>query len=198
MKKVLLHICCGPCAIFPLELLRRDGFYVEGFFYNPNVQPLEEYEKRKEVMRMVRDVLRIDVHIGEYEQALYQEGTKEASDKNARCGACFQLRLSKAFQFATRNSFDYFTTSLLGSPYQDQGLIRQAGKTFSRDAATQFLFYDFRHGFRQAHAKARELDFYLQSYCGCLASKEERKREVVQKAPHNQKQEGSIRTKVGR
>lgn len=177
MKKVLLHICCGPCAIFPLEYLAQQGFLVEGFFYNPNIQPLEEYKKRKDVMQAVEDILDVTVHTEGYEEALYRDTIKDAPDKHSRCRACFRLRLTKAHQYARAYGFDYFTSTLLVSPYQDQHLLRSIGDEVTKGSKVRFLFYDFRPGFRKAHARARELQFYSQKYCGCLASKEERSQE---------------------
>lgn len=181
MKKVLLHICCGPCVIFPLEVLNANGFLVEGFFYNPNIQPADEYRKRKDVMRAAQDIFGITVHMGDYEEAFYRDAVKGAHDAYARCSGCFDLRLTKTFQYAEANDFDYFTTTLLVSPYQDQQLINAIGVRIAKDSSVQFLFDDFRPGFRKAHTRARELGLYSQKYCGCLASLEERKQEKAQK-----------------
>ena len=125
-------------------------------------------------MRLVEDILDITVHTGGYEEALYREAVEGACDKRSRCGACFRLRLTKTHQHAESLGFDYFTSTLLVSPYQDQQLLRQIGEEISKDSSAQFLFHDFRPGFRAAHTRARTLGFYSQKYCGCLASLEER------------------------
>lgn len=132
-------------------------------------------------MRPVEDALGITVHAGNYDEALYREAVKETCDKHSRCGACFRLRLTKTHQYAESLGFDYFTSTLLVSPYQDQELIKQIGEDISCGESAQFLFYDFRPGFRQAHTQARELGFYSQKYCGCLASQEERNQEITRR-----------------
>ena len=185
MKKVLLHICCGPCTIFPLEVLTKDGYISEGLFYNPNIQPLAEYLKRKEVISDLENKFNLKVHIGDYEEELYLESIKGAADKYSRCKSCFRLRLKKTQEFAQKNGFDYFTTTLLVSPYQDQQSIKEIGQDLSKDSKAKFLFYDFRSGFRSAHQKARELNFYTQKYCGCLASLEERNQQIQKKKNKN-------------
>jgi len=110
-------------------------------------------------------------------QYLKPDYTQTAKDKTARCKSCFKLRLEKAHYFALENKFDFFTTTLLVSPYQDQDVIEEIGNQISSGTKTQFLFCDFRLGFRQTHAKAKELNLYCQKYCGCLASLKERNKE---------------------
>lgn len=171
---MLLHICCGPCSIYPFEALAKEGFGVEGLFYNPNIQPEEEYLKRKEAVKSFEKIFNIKIHFGNYQQKDYFDNIKCPQDKNSRCRSCFKLRLKETHRFAQDNHFDYFTSTLLVSPYQDQKVINDIGKEISLNSSVQFLFYDFRPGFRQAHNKARELNLYCQKYCGCLFSLQER------------------------
>jgi predicted adenine nucleotide alpha hydrolase (AANH) superfamily ATPase len=171
---VLLHICCGPCAIYPFANLTKAGFIVEGFFYNPNIQPDSEYSQRREAVEKFKDEFGVKVHFGEYDEHVYLERVQAAKDKTSRCRECFNLRLERTFLFALNNEFDLFTTTLLVSPYQDQQEIKSIAQKVSQGSQTQFLFCDFRPGFREAHAKARELNLYCQKYCGCLKSLEER------------------------
>jgi len=181
VKKVLLHICCGPCGIFPYEALAGEGFFVKGFFYNPNIQPCEEYQKRLEAIGTLERHCGIEVERCGYEEEAYRDAVSGSLEKKDRCGRCFELRLKKAFAYAQDNGFDYVTTTLLVSPYQDQQLIGQIGERLSANAPVKFLFRDFRPGFRQAHRTAREKGFYLQNYCGCLASLKERQEEKGKK-----------------
>jgi len=181
MKSLLLHICCAPCAIYPFEDLAKAGFKVEGFFYNPNIQPVSEYLKRKKSAEVLENVLNIRIHYGEYEENAYTESIKLTPDKPERCRNCFKLRLEQTRRFAAENKFDLFTTTLLVSPYQDQEMIKEIGDDLSKDSPAKFLFSDFRPGFRQAHNKVRELNLYCQKYCGCLFSLEERQKEKESK-----------------
>lgn len=177
MKSLLLHICCAPCAIHPFESLTKAGFSVEGFFYNPNIQPISEYLKRKKSVEDLGNIFNIKLHYGEYEEGRYCDYIKSTQDKPLRCKNCFKLRLDQTHRFARENKFDFFTTTLLVSPYQDQDLIKGIGDEISRESTAKFLFSDFRPGFRQAHNKAKGLNFYCQNYCGCLHSLKERQEE---------------------
>ncbi|MFC1709513.1 epoxyqueuosine reductase QueH [Candidatus Omnitrophota bacterium] len=174
MKRVLLHICCAPCAIYPFESLTQAGFMVEGYFYNPNIQPHSEYSKRRDSVVDFRNKFGAKVHFDSYDEHVYLDCVKAGQDSASRCRSCFNLRLEQTHLFALNNKFDLFTTTLLVSPYQDQQAIKSIGQEMSQGSNTQFLFRDFRPGFREAHAKAKELDLYCQKYCGCLASLEER------------------------
>lgn len=177
MKRVLLHICCGPCAIYPFENLTKKGFRVEGFFYNPNIQPPSEYSRRREAVEEFRDKFGAKVHFGDYQELVYLDRIRSTQGKASRCNSCFNLRLEQAHRFALENKFDFFTTTLLVSPYQDQQIIKELGYRISKGTSAKFLFCDFRPGFREAHAKAKELNLYCQKYCGCLSSLEERCKE---------------------
>jgi predicted adenine nucleotide alpha hydrolase (AANH) superfamily ATPase len=181
MKSLLLHICCAPCAIYPYENLTNAGFKVEGFFYNPNIQPETEYLKRKKATQDLERFFNIKVHYADYDEKCYLDYIKHSPDRPLRCKNCFRLRLEQAHKFAQENKFDFFTTTLLVSPYQDQNLIKELGEDISKDSGTKFLFSDFRQGFRQAHNKARELNLYCQNYCGCLSSLKEKEEEKKQR-----------------
>ena len=176
-----MHICCAPCAIYPYENLTERGFKVEGFFYNPNIQPQAEYLKRKNAAGQLESVLGIKINYAEYDENQYLDCIKLTPDRPLRCKNCFEFRLQKTHKFANENNFDFFTTTLLVSPYQDQDLIKQLGEEISKESETKFLFSDFRPGFSEAHNKAKELNFYCQNYCGCLYSLKEREEEKRQR-----------------
>ncbi len=177
MKSLLLHICCAPCAIYPFKNLTKTGYRVEGFFYNPNIQPKAEYLKRKEAAGDLEKSFGIKIHYADYQSSRYTDYIKSTPDRPLRCKNCFRLRLEEAHRFARENGFDFFTTTLLVSPYQDQDLIKEIGEDISKESDVKFLFSDFRPGFRQAHNKAKELNLYCQKYCGCLYSLKEREDE---------------------
>ena len=182
MKKVLLHICCGPCAIYPWRVLEKQNFLVEGLFYNPNIEPYSEYNNRKSALDKLQRNLNLTLHYGDYEEDLYHKATKDIrSNKSERCRSCFRLRLEKTCDFASDKGFDYFTTTLLVSPYQDQEAIRDIGNRVCENKKSKFWFYDFREGFRQTQEKAKELNMYRQRYCGCLYSLEERNNQIKSK-----------------
>lgn len=172
--KILLHICCAPCAVAPVEELRKEGHKVEGFFYNPNIHPYSEYLKRKvEVERYSKEV-GLTVHYSDYDiEDYFQHIVYNEALKN-RCPVCWWLRLEKTAKFAKPNGFDSFTTTLLASPYQDQDVIKEISLDMAKRLELDFYYKDFRPYFREAHAKARSKGMYCQNYCGCVFSERER------------------------
>jgi len=171
---ILLHICCAPCAIHPVEELKRQKHAVAGYFYNPNIHPCAEYVKRRdEVKRYAKDtpltVVYADYDIENYFQRIvYNEAPKD------RCPVCWWTRIEAAAKFAKENGFDAFTTTLLGSPYQDHGVIRKLGEDVASSAEITFHYEDYRAGFRAAHERAKAQGLYCQNYCGCIFSERER------------------------
>ena len=166
--KLLLHMCCAPCSVYPLEVLRGEGMEPEGFFYNPNIHPAEEHARRMENVKIFSELKGLKVNYFEdFDQARWEgfDGP-EAS----RCAMCYDLRLERAAAFAAGNGFDAFTTSLLVSPYQKHELIKAAGEKYAVLHGIGFYYRDFRPGFRQGQQGAKELGLYRQKYCGCIRS----------------------------
>lgn len=172
--KLLLHICCAPCLIYPLERLREKDFVVNGLFYNPNIYPLSEYEKRKQA---VEDFGRIDSTViiySEYNPKEFFEAVNFKNDKPQRCSICWLLRLKKTAQVAKEKDFNSFSTTLLVSPYQDQTLLKNLGNDVAREIGIDFYYEDFRPGFKKAHNEAKVKGIYCQKYCGCIYSEVEK------------------------
>ncbi|MDD4909813.1 MAG: epoxyqueuosine reductase QueH [Candidatus Omnitrophica bacterium] len=176
--KLLLHICCAPCAIYPLEVLRNKGFEVEGLFYNPNIHPEEEFIKRQEAVKEYSRSSGLDAAYPRYSPDDFFAGLGGRKDSPARCRLCWRLRLRKAAEYAAGKQFHYFTSTLLVSPYQDIEAIREIGEAAAAENNVKFAGEDFRPGFRQAHREAKENGLYCQKYCGCIYSLEERNERV--------------------
>ncbi len=172
--KLLLHICCGPCLIYPLKALKEKGFEVEGFFYNPNIHGFIEYNNRKKAVEEISRIKNLDTIYGEYDLENYFKAVVNNEEKEKRCPICWRMRLVKAALFAKENNFEYFTTTLLVSPYQDIELIKNIGEDIAKNQKIKFYFEDFRAGFRTAHEEARTRNIYCQRYCGCIYSEKER------------------------
>lgn len=172
--KVLLHICCGPCAIYCVNTLREKGHSVEGFFYNPNIHPMAEYDKRRESVLVLSEKLNLPIHFHrEYKfEDFFRKVTFHEEDK--RCWICWQLRLKHTAEFASRNGYDAFTTTLLISPYQDQDKIRDIAAKLAEKYKVDFYYENFRKGFRESHTLSRQMGLYHQKYCGCIYSERER------------------------
>ena len=172
--KILLHVCCAPCMIYPLEVLRGKGYEVSGVFYNPNIHPFAEYNSRKSAVEAYAKTSDIDVSFPEYRPREYFRITHLNEEAPKRCELCWTMRLSHTAKSAKEKGFEYFTSTLLVSPYQDQELLKRIGEDVSRTEGVGFYYEDFRPGFRKAHDQAHELGIYCQRYCGCIYSEMER------------------------
>jgi predicted adenine nucleotide alpha hydrolase (AANH) superfamily ATPase len=170
--KILLHTCCAPCMTYPLEVLSEHGYEVVPYFYNPNIHPFREYEKR---YLAVLDYCRgqgVDLRVGPYEM---EQFLLEVSPRvDSRCELCFRMRLSRAAEQARILGIGEFTSTLLVSPYQDQRLVRAAGEAAAIEHGVIFVFEDMREGYQETVSRSRELGIYRQSYCGCVYSEKER------------------------
>jgi hypothetical protein len=170
MMKLLLHTCCAPCLIYPLKRLRGQGFEVSGFFYNPNVHPLSEYQSRKQAVADFSKSIAVAIDYPEYhpEEFFQAVNLKEAPPE--RCALCWSLRLKATAQAAKEKGCDYFSTTLLVSPYQDQELLKKIGNDIAAGEEIGFYYEDFRPGFRKAHEEVKAKGIYCQKYCGCIYS----------------------------
>lgn len=172
--KLLLHICCGPCLLYPLENLREKGFEVKGIFYNPNIHGVNEYNNRKKAVEEVSRYKDINIFYAEYDLENYFRAVVNNEEKNKRCPICWKMRLEKSALFARDNNFEYFTTTLLVSPYQDIAMLKKLGEEIAEKYKIKFYDEDFRPGFKKAHDEAKQMNIYCQKHCGCIYSEIER------------------------
>ena len=171
--KVLLHICCAPCANRPLAQLQDQGHDVTGFWFNPNIHPFTEYRSRRNTVRSYLEEIGTPL-IEQNDYALRPFVRAVADDIANRCVKCYEIRLRQAAAIAKEQGFEAFTSSLFISPYQKHELMRDVAYQAAEDFGVQFLYEDFRPLFREGQAFARERGFYMQKYCGCVFSEEER------------------------
>lgn len=173
MDKLLLHTCCAPCSVYCVDTLRGQGIEPVSFWFNPNIHPYQEYKARRDTLVEyaasigMELLLREDYGLRDFVRAV-------AADIDRRCGYCYRTRLEETAKFAAAHGFSQFSTTLLISPYQDHDLLRSLGGEIGEKYGVAFLYRDFRPGFRAGQAKARELGLYMQKYCGCVFSEEER------------------------
>ena len=179
-KKILVHSCCGPCSTYVYKSLHEEGFNITGFFYNPNIHGVKEYKKRQRSMKKFAKIIKKRVIFPEYDiknyfEAIldYERGHHRAieRDKKRRCSVCFSMRLKKTAEIAKKKKQDYFTTTLLVSPYQDQSLLWQIGSEIGSEVGIDFYFRDFRKGYLASRHLAKVNHLYQQNYCGCVYSK---------------------------
>lgn len=169
--RLLLHACCGPCLIEPLEALAAEAAHVTIVFANSNIHPAEEYERRRDTLRAYADKLGVDVVELDYDPAEWQAVVGPLAESGAaRCRACYALRLGHAAAYAVQNGYDALATTLTVSPYQDVSAIREEGERAAREAGVRYVHRDFRERYPEATRRSRELGMYRQNYCGCALS----------------------------
>ncbi len=170
-RRLLLHICCGPCSTYTIERLRDLRFELSGFWYNPNIHPFAEHERRRDCVEAYAANMDLPmVWYPDYEMPVYFRAVAGHEALGERCAICYQLRLERTAQVARERSFDAFTTTLLISPYQQQASIRSLGDELAAQYGLQFYFENFRHGWSARGRMAREHEMYQQRYCGCVYS----------------------------
>ena len=169
----LLHICCAPCANACIDSLRQEGNEVTGFWYNPNIHPFTEYRARRNCLREYAKAIGLPL-LEKDEYALRPFVREVAQDLENRCVKCYEMRLFETARVAKEQGFDSFTASLFISPYQNHDLMLDVANRAAEEYGIEFLCRDFRPLFKAGQEKARELGFYMQKYCGCVFSEEER------------------------
>jgi len=171
--RVLVHICCANCLIYPLKVLREEGDEVMGFFYNPNIHPYQEYQRRLQTVKEYEKQAGIKViYRDEYDLEEFLRGV--AFREEERCRFCHHLRLEATAQVAKKGKFDAFTSTLLHSKHQNHELIREMGEAAGAKHGVTFLYRDFREGWREGIEESKALGLYRQNYCGCIYSEKER------------------------
>lgn len=172
--KLLLHTCCAPCSVYCIDTLRNEEIEPTCFWYNPNIHPYMEYKSRRDTLIEYTKSINVNLIIEE-NYGLKEFCKNVIGDLENRCANyCYRERLEKTAIYAKENGYTAFSTTLLISPYQNHELLKQIGEELSEKYGIEFLYRDFRPGFREGQNKARELGLYMQKYCGCVFSEEDR------------------------
>ncbi len=172
-QKVLIHICCAPCFLYPYDLLLKEGYQVSGLFYNPNIHPYKEYQKRLQAVKELEksEGMKI-IYRDVYDLDEFLRGVAFREEK--RCLFCYYMRLKEAAIIAKHGKFNLYTSTLLYSKYQDHDTISQIGNSLSNTYGIPFLYMDFRLGWKEGIEKSKLLGIYRQAYCGCIYSERDR------------------------
>ena len=177
--ELLIHSCCAPCSSYVLEYLSK-YFYITDFYYNPNIQAKDEYEKRATELEKLISKMELENPVafvmGEYDPKLFTEavrGLEKEKEGGERCKICFRLRLEEAAREAKKRNIEYFTTTLTISPMKDVVLLNEIGEEVAKKHGVKFLPSEFRKkgGYLRSIELSKEYDLYRQDYCGCIYSK---------------------------
>ena len=169
-----MHTCCAPCSVYCIEKLREEGIEPTVYWYNPNIHPYTEYVARRACLKEYTNRINVKA-IFDDEYGLDGFCKNVVDNLNARCvNYCYPVRLRKTFEYAKANGYDTVTTTLLYSIYQKHDFIKKLMEDLSKEFDIDFLYIDFRKGFWIGHEKAIEQGLYMQKYCGCIFSEEDR------------------------
>ena len=175
---ILLHSCCAPCSSHVISYLTK-YFNITVLYYNPNIAPIEEYNKRKNeqirLIKTIKTINKLDYIDCDYDNDLYEEkikGYENCPERGARCTICFNLRLEKTAKIAKENNYDYFCSTLSVSPYKNANLINQIGEELAKKYHVKWLYSDFKkeNGYKHSIELSKEYNLYRQDYCGCIYS----------------------------
>lgn len=172
--KLLMHTCCAPCSVYCINELRKEKIEPVLYWYNPNIHPYTEYCARRDCLKEYAESINIKA-IFEEEYGLREFTKNVINDLQNRCqNYCYKVRLEKTVKYAKENGYDAFTSTLFVSPYQKHEELKKICEELAKKYEIEFIYRDFRVGFRQGQKIARELGLYMQKYCGCIFSEESR------------------------
>ena len=176
--KVLLHSCCAPCTIYPQKVLRDAGWDIIGYFYNPNIHPFTEFEKRLTAVRDYYQEIDLPLIIdASYDVEAFLRRVLSAGD--VRCNECYRMRLNATAVRAKKIGAGSFTSTLFYSRYQDHEVLNKIAGEVSDAVGIDFLYIDFRTGWEEGQRVSRETGIYRQKYCGCIISEQERYKKKI-------------------
>ena len=176
-KRLLLHVCCAPCSSACIERL-QDYFGISCYFYNPNIDSLDEYQKRLNELKRFLEEAHLDIDVIEdgYQSQDFEEmarGLEAEKEGGKRCYACYKLRMKKTALKAKELGYDYFTTTLSISPYKNSAWLNEIGKDLEDKHQINYLYADFKkkNGYKRSIELSNKYKLYRQNYCGCVYSK---------------------------
>ena len=178
-KRLLLHACCEPCSSYVLEYL-TNYFDITILYYNPNIYPKEEFDKRfEELTKLIKELPHsnsIELIEGRYDYNDFlniAKGREHIPEGGERCFKCYELRMREAAEYAKNNNYDYFTTTLSISPYKNSNKLNEIGELLEKELGIKYLYADFKkkNGYKRSIELSKEYNLYRQDYCGCIYSK---------------------------
>ena len=187
-SRLLLHACCAPCSSYCIEYL-SNYFDITIIYYNPNIYPEEEYNRRlnelKKFLKEIPHINKLELIESRYIPSEYYntiKGLEDLGERSKRCYECYKLRMEESAKYASINHYDYFTTTLSISPYKDANWINEIGAELEKKYNIKYLYADFkkRNGYKRSIELSREYNLYRQDYCGCVYSKVEHDKKIIE------------------
>ena len=180
---LLLHACCAPCSSYCVEYLSQ-YFDVTLYYYNPNIESQEEFDKRFKEFEKIEQRFNVKVVEETYNAKEFYDSVKgyeDCKEGGDRCTICYRLRLQKSLDYAEKNHFDYFASTLSISPYKNAEKLNTIGEEISKDSSVLYLINDFKKkgGYLRSTVLSKEMDLYRQAYCGCVFSKRDAIKEDI-------------------
>jgi len=172
MKKLLLHVCCAPCSTYISRDRLAPDYDLTWYFCNPNLISVEEYDRRLAAVKLMAAKFAWPLIIEPYDHDTWLKltaGRGAEPERGARCQLCYHDRLAKTARLAKAKGFDFFSTSLLVSPYKDTDAIRTIARELAAVSGIAWLDSDFQaaDGYHRSQELAKELGLYRQKFCGC-------------------------------
>ena len=187
-----LHTCCAPCLIEPLRLLQEVFDDITALYFNPNISPEAEYDRRRDTFVTYARSQGLPFVELAYDPALWGEAIRDTPDRPQRCEHCYRTRFGRVIRWASEQGRTHFATTLTVSPYQDQLLIEQVARELCAQHGIAYAGGDYSDRYREATRRSRELGMYRQNYCGCAPSQLEAQRERARRATPRGARRGAI------
>jgi epoxyqueuosine reductase len=177
--RILLHTCCAPCLVVPLQDLRAEGHEVTALFYNPNIHPYSEYLRRLDAFNVFARDNGVTAMVEDSEDGMEEWLRLVVFRETSKCRICHHMRLDATAKMAESKGFDAFSTTLLYSRFQKHQLLKSTGEAVAEERGVAFIYRDWRTGWNEGVRKYRKLGLYRQKYCGCIFSEKERALKII-------------------
>ena len=177
--RILLHACCAPCLVYPVDDLRSEGHEITAVFFNPNIHPYTEYLRRLDAFTVYTRDNNVRVINADWREGMEEWFREVVFRESQRCRICFNLRMDKVARFAEAKGFDAFSTTLLYSRFQQHDLLKSVCEAVSDRYGIPFIYRDWRTGWNEGVRRYRKLGLYRQKYCGCVYSEKERALKIM-------------------
>jgi epoxyqueuosine reductase len=177
--RILLHACCAPCLVYPLDDLRSEGHDVTAVFFNPNIHPYTEYLRRLDAFTVYTQENNVRVLNEDFREGMEEWLRQVAFREAQKCQICFHFRMDRIVRLAQAKGFDAFSTTLFYSRFQKHDLLRATCEALSEKYGLPLIYRDWRAGWNEGVKRYRKLGLYRQKYCGCLYSEKERALKIM-------------------